>query len=122
VADLQVSVSRLGRLAHRDRTVGPLELVSVSIPGGGELEALRFQDMPAEHVIAFMGLPPGLKEAMGARLFMLAAGPSGADLVAGMTFGELEHVLSEWLFASAESEAGDSDGRGAGIDWSGLLL
>jgi len=93
----------------------------VNIPGGGELEALRLQDMPAEHVIAFVGLPPGLKEAMGMRLFIMAAGPEGAAVVSGMTFGELEFLLTEWLTASAESEEHDQDGRGSGLDWSALL-
>jgi hypothetical protein len=98
-----------------------MELVSVSLPGGGELSALRFQDLPAEHVQAFLSMPPGMKEAMGAKLFILAAGPSSVDVVSGFTYGELQYVLTEWMFASSESEEEDSDGRGKGLDWSELL-
>jgi len=98
-----------------------MELVNVPKPGGGELEALRLQDMPHEFVTTFMSLPSGLKEVMGVRLFILAAGPSAVELLSGLTFGELEHLLSEWLFASAASEEADRDGRGQGLDWSDLL-
>lgn len=99
-----------------------METVRVGLPGGGELEALRFQDLPAEHVISFMGMPQGFKEQMGVKLFILAAGEPGENALAGMTYGELEHVMQQWFEASADSEEHDSDGRGLGLDWSGPLL
>ncbi len=99
-----------------------MEQVTIELPGGGSVEALRIQDLPAEHIIAFMTMPPGLKEQMSIKLFQLAVGSAHADVLSGMTFGELEHVLSEWMFASAESESGDEDGRGSGLDWKGIIL
>lgn len=99
-----------------------MEQVRIGLPGGGELEALRLQDLPAEHVISFMGLPQGAREMMGVKLLTLALGPKGSRMLAGLTYGELQHVMSEWFFASSESEEHDSDGRGAGLDWSDLLL
>jgi hypothetical protein len=94
-----------------------MELVRVTIPGGGELEALRFQDLPAEHVIAFMGMEPGYKELMAKRLFTLAAGEAGENAIRGMTFAELEHTINEWMLVSVKSSEVDEDGRGSGLDW-----
>lgn len=99
-----------------------MELVSVSLPGGGSVDALRFQDLPAEHIISFMGMPPGFKEQMGIKLFALAAGTNGERALSGLTYGELEHVMSEWFMLSVESEEEDQDGTGSGLDWDHLLL
>lgn len=81
--------------------------------------ALRLQDLPAEHVIAFMGMPPGYKERMGVRLFALASGQEESGMVEGLTFGELETMITDWLVASAETE--EPDGPGVELDWSELL-
>lgn len=99
-----------------------MEQVEIGLPGGGSVSALRIQDLPAEHIISFMAMPPGLKEQMGVKLFQLALGSSASEVLSGMTFGELEHVMNEWVSMSAESESEDPDGRGAGLDWSGLVL
>lgn len=95
-----------------------MEEITVPLGGGGELKALRLQDLPAEHVIAFLGMPPGMKEMMAMKLFQLAAGPSSGTLLSGMTFGEMQETVAEWLVMSAMSE---DDVPGAGLDWSGLL-
>lgn len=94
-----------------------MEQVRLELPGGGSVEALRLQDLPAEHVIAFIGMAPGMKEQMGVRLFQLALGSNSASVLEGMTFGELEHVMTDWLTKSGESEEEDPDGRGQGLDW-----
>lgn len=99
-----------------------MEEVRVQLPDGESLTALRLQDLPAEHVIAFLGMPPGFKEQMSVRMLQLAVGKAGVEALYGLTFGELEQVLDSWLTASAESEERDSDGRGDGIDWSGFLV
>ena len=98
-----------------------MEEIRVEIPGGGELKALRLQDLPAEHVTAWHAMPPGIKEAMGIKLFALAVGQSGEEFLVGLTFAELERLVVDWMFQSAESDEMDADGRGAGIDWSELL-
>lgn len=95
-----------------------MEEINVPLSGGGELKALRLQDLPAEHVIAFLGMPSGMKEHMAMKLFQLAVGPAASVLVSGMTFGELQDSVSEWLILSADAE---DDGAGAGLDWSELL-
>lgn len=97
-----------------------MEEVNVGVPGGGELKALRLQDLPADHVLAFIQMPDGPKQAFGVKLFRLASGPAGSSALDGMTFGELEHVVTEWLILSAESESEDQDGQGSGLDWSEL--
>lgn len=95
-----------------------MEQVELALPGSGRtIAALRFQDLPAEHIIAFMAMPPGMKEQMGVKLLQLAIGRGNADALSGLTFGELEFVMSEWLVLSEESEAHDVDGRGLGLDW-----
>lgn len=99
-----------------------MEQVTIGLPGGGSVNALRLQDLPAEHVVSFISMPPGLKEQMGIRLFQLALGSDNANVLLGMTFGELEHVMQEWLVLSADSESEDPDGRGRGLDWTGLTL
>jgi hypothetical protein len=94
-----------------------METVELQVPGGRRVSALRLQDLPAEHVLAFMSLPVGVKEHMGVKLFKLALGSNGEDVLAGLTFGELEYLMSEWFLLSGESEAEDPDGRGLGLDW-----
>lgn len=92
-----------------------MEQVRVELPeeaGGGYITALRFQDLPAEHVIAFLGQPPGYKEFMAKKLFILAAGEPGELALEGLTYGELEEVISEWMILSA-----DTDSPGVGLDW-----
>jgi hypothetical protein len=61
-----------------------METVDLELPGGGSVSALRLQDLPAEHVIAFMGMPPGMKEQMGVRLFQMALGRGQAEVLSGM--------------------------------------
>ena len=85
--------------------------------GGGALSALRLQDLPAEHVIAFMGMPPGYKQATALKLFSMASGMTEDSLLSRLTFGELEHMMEEWMIASAESEEVDPDGTGKGLNW-----
>lgn len=101
-----------------------MELVTVELPeglGGGELEALRFQDMPHEHVIAFIGMPPGYKEAMSVKLFQLAVGEKGAEKLIGMTYGEMEQIIRAWVEASdnatPEEDGGSGEGSGRELDW-----
>ena len=94
-----------------------MEQLTIELPGGGPVEALRLQDLPAEHVMSFIASPPGVKELAGVRLFQLALGSNSADVIQGMTFGELEHVMGDWLTQSGESEERDEDGRGDGLDW-----
>jgi hypothetical protein len=98
-------------LAHCDRTVGPLEQVRLELPDGGAVDALRLQDLPAEHVLAFMAMPPGMKEIMGVRLFQLALGSDSENVLDGMTFGELQVLYQDWMTQSLETE--DSKG----LDW-----
>ena len=94
-----------------------MEQLRLELPGGGTVDALRLQDLPAEHVLAFIAMPTGMKEQMGVKLFQLALGSNGASVLEGMTFGELEHLMTEWLTRSGESEEDDTDGTGAGLDW-----
>lgn len=106
-----------------------MELVRVNLPeglGGGELEALRFQDMPHEHVIAFIGMPPGYKEAMSVKLFQLAVGEKGAARLEGMTYGEMEQIIRAWVEASdnatPEEDGGAGEGSGRELDWNLEML
>lgn len=85
------------------------------------MKALRLQDLPAEHVTAFIAMPPGMKELAGIKLLQLAVGSTGESVMSGMTFAELDRVMTDWMTRSAESEEADSDGAGAGLDWSELL-
>lgn len=98
-----------------------MEELRLPLPDGGELKALRLQDLPAEHVLAFIGMPPGMKELAGVKLLQLAVGSEGSMALSGMTFAELDGVMTAWMAASGESEETDPDGRGGGIDWSELL-
>ncbi len=102
-----------------------MELVRFKLPstlGGRELEALRFQDMPAEHVIAFLGMPPGYKEAMSMKLLSLAVGEANAKHLEGMTYGEMEQSVNAWLEASDPMGLEDSEDESEEeLDWSGPL-
>lgn len=94
-----------------------MEQIELQLPGdGGTVSALRFQDLPAEHILAWMTLPPGMKDRMSYGLLRLALGVNAEGVLSGMTFGELEHVVNEWFHLSGEHEGG-GDGSGSGLDW-----
>lgn len=95
-----------------------MEQVELRLPGDGSgtVSALRFQDLPAEHVLAWMTMPPGMKDRMSYGLLRLALGVNSESVLTGLTFGELENMISEWFLASGEAEGG-GDGAGQGLDW-----
>ncbi|UVG35292.1 hypothetical protein SEA_CECE_286 [Microbacterium phage Cece] len=84
--------------------------------GERHVKALRLQDLPANHVFAYMAAPEGVREMVAAKLFVLASGDQ-VDL-GELTFAEVDSAVSDWVAESLET-AGDEEG--SGLDWSGLL-
>ena len=96
-----------------------MEELTIPTPGGGELKALRLQDLPRDYVFMYLSMPPQLQVIGAVKLFELAAGPVATQVLETMTYGETEAMVNLWIERS--DYAHEESPVGSGIDWSELL-
>ena len=96
-----------------------MEELTVPLPQGGELKALRLQDLPRDYVFMYLSMPAQLQVVGAVKLFELAGGPDAVSAMEMMTYGEVEALVRHWIEQS--DFAHEDSPVGVGIDWSELL-